>query len=109
MSYHNPFGPAMADKIFDLYEPYEDFYYNDYHQKYEPEGWYQLELPLENLRELEERMRAQIKRFDSAYYKMMVYALQWHYLMEEVEDNPQIKKLFQDLQMIRKLTGSDKV
>lgn len=107
----NPFGAAMAQEIFDLYSYDDSDWYSDNDESpvQEDTDEVQLDLPLENLRELEERMRAQIKKFDRAYHKMMIYALQWHYLQEEVEESPQIKKMFQDMQMIRKLTGSDKV
>jgi hypothetical protein len=73
------------------------------------EIWYQPELPLENVRDLEEKHRQAIKKFDRAYRKMMVYALQWHYLMEECEENAQLAKQFKDIQLIRKLNGSDRV
>jgi hypothetical protein len=115
--YENPFQPGLACEIFENHdyphateqseacadEPY-------YHQELPlEEHWYQPELPLENLRELENRLRQEIKQFERNNRKMMIFALQWYYLLEEVEDNEQVEKLFKDLQMIRKLTGSDKV
>ena len=110
------FGPQMAQEIFEYWgEPCETEQacddYPAYNLSYEPETeyWYQLDLPLENVRDLEERFRSEIVKFQRSYKKMMIYALQWHYLLDECEDNAQVEKMFNDLQMIRKLTGSDKV
>lgn len=112
----DPFGPQMAQEIFEYWGDDEaehcDSTASDMCSKYEEsdyEYWYQLDLPLESLRELEDRQRYEIKKFQRTYKKMMVYALQWHYLIEECEDNAQVEKMFKDLQMIRKLTGSDKL
>jgi hypothetical protein len=112
----HPFGAAMAEDLFDLYSYEETVAECEGDEEYdlvmddsEGEHWYQTELPLENLRELEERMRQQIHKFDRAYKKMMVYALKWYYLEQDAESNPQVEKLFKDLQMTRKLTGSDYV
>lgn len=113
----NPFGPAMAQEIFEVYDYDEcdkacavsDDIYDCEDTVDGEEYWYQTELPLENVRELEERFRQEISKFDRAYRKMMVHALKWHYLMEEVEENPQVAKMFKDMQMVRKLSGSDRV
>jgi tRNA-dihydrouridine synthase len=73
------------------------------------EVWYQAELPLENVREMEERHLREIKKFERAYRKMCHNALKWHYLMEDLKDNEQLKKMFNDIQLMRKLGGSEGV
>jgi hypothetical protein len=111
----DPFGPQVANDIFEMWgedcEPTQacDSSYPDSYEyeEGEHEHWYQPELPLENVRDLEDRYRQEINKFQRAYKKMMVYALQWHYLLEECDDNAQLEKMFKDLQMIRKLTGSE--
>lgn len=121
-SYHytkpvvDPFGPQMANEIFEDWgdeaaEPCESGYSDQLvaYEENQHEYWYQPDLPLENVRELEDRYRAEIYKFKRTYKKMMVYALQWHYLLDECEDNAQLEKMFKDLQMMRKLTGSDKL
>jgi hypothetical protein len=111
----NPFGAMLADEIFQNWdyaqseEQCGDSEYSDAKVLPEEEYWYQLDLPLENVRELEQRFRQEISKFQRAYRKMSVYALQWHHLMEEIEDSAQVEKMFKDLQMVRKLTGSDAV
>jgi hypothetical protein len=110
-----PFGPQVANDIFENWgEDCEPAQLSDYGDSYDTpetveEYWYQQELPLESLRELEERHRNEINKFQRTYKKMMVYALQWHYLIEECEENPQLDKMFRDLQLVRKLSGSDKL
>lgn len=116
-SFRGPFGPGMAEDIFKINYcdeaetapyPYDEY---ENHSKSLPdeEYWYQTELPLKNVSELETELRNEIRKWERAYNKVMIYALKWHYLLEEVEENPQVKKMFQDLQMIRKLGGSDRV
>lgn len=129
-SYHSrpkhPFGPGMAEDVFSVYD--EDDYamdecIDDYHptiEELDPEnlfnGEYQSfhfrhqdELDLETNEEREARLKNSIRKFESAYRRMCIYALKWHYLQEEVEENVQIKKMFKDMQMFRKLNGSDRV
>lgn len=112
----DPFGPQVANEIFDNWgeecEPtqlssYDDSSYGT--AEVVEDCWYQPELPLENVRDLEEHYRSEINRFQRTYKKMMVYALQWHYLIEECEENPQLDKMFRDVQLVRKLSGSDKL
>lgn len=109
-----PFGPGMAEDIFGVYDEAEAYPYET-HDEYEEiptsgeEYWYQTSLPLKSVAELEEELRNEIRKWDRAYHRVMIYALKWFYLMEEVEENPQIKKMFQDMQMVRKLGGSDRV
>lgn len=109
----DPFGAAMADEIFEVhYRDGEDYSPEETNYEYEDEDQsYQIQydLPLESLEELEQKMRQQIHKFDRAYNRMMIYALNWHYLLEECEDDAQIEKMFKDMQMIRKLRGSDYV
>jgi len=114
----NPFGPQMACEIFnvDFYDDDAESISEDWERNHSEEMipssteyWYQLDLPLENVREIEERHRQEIKRFSRAYKQMCVHALKWHYLMEDLEDNVQLKKLFNDIQLMRKLGGSEGV
>lgn len=114
----HPFGPQMACEVFGVY--YDD--YEDYDSPVSAEEgyviptdlegdeyWYQAELPLETLREMEQRHLRQIKRFEQAYRKMCHHAMKWHYLMEDLEDNSQLNKMFNDIQLMRKLGGSEAV
>ena len=110
-SEEGPFGAMLANEVFDLWQgqDLEDCTsYDGDDERYEPVEE-QLDLPLENLSELEARLRIQIQKFEVGYERMMVYALQWFHLQEECEENPQVAKLFRDMQMIRKLHGSDAV
>jgi hypothetical protein len=109
-----PFGPALADDVFKLYdyghdepECSDDSYYHL--QSIEDAEPVQLNFELETVRDMENRLLNEISKFKRGYQKMMVYALQWHHLMEELDSNPQLEKMFNDLQMIRKLTGSEAV
>jgi len=120
-----PFGPGVAQDIFECYDS-DDYaeeccdaddgrYYHDldpadlfdgeelqsYHFQYQPG------LDLETTRELEARLRNAIRKFESSWNKMSIYALKWHYLMEELEEDSQLKKQFLDIQLMRKLKGSD--
>lgn len=117
----NPFGPQMACEVFGVDE-YDDEY--DLEDCAEDEGyygnsvqaeddtteyWYQTSFELENVRELEDHHKREIKKFQRAYRKMAFQAMKWHYLMEEIEDNAQLKKMFNDIQLMRKLGGSQTV
>ena len=112
----HPFGPSMACDIFGVYE-YDDYeecpdedYESDHIKEYgEGEYWYQTELPLESVREMEQRHLREIRKFERAYRKMALYALKWHYLMEDLEGNAQLDKMFKDIQLMRKLGGSSNV
>lgn len=113
----SPFGPMMAGEIFDLYdEDYEDPLIEEsddqlakYTELFDEGNAYQESFELENIRDLEDRLRQQIRKFEIGYGKMMGNALKWHYLMEECEENHQVRKMFMDVQMMRKLNGSDTV
>lgn len=112
-----PFGPMMADEIFETHNYTEEAescgndgpWSLNKELPDDEEHWFQTELPLENVRDMERRLQNEIDKFRRCHRKMYIYALQWHYLMEECEDSEQIEKMFNDMQMIRKLTGSDKV
>lgn len=112
----NPFGPQMACNIFGVHE-YDDYELTeelgeDYYpvkSSDEQEIWFQTELPLENVRTMEQRHLKEIRKFERAYRKMALYALKWHYLMEDLEDNAQLDKMFKDIQLMRKLGGSSNV
>lgn len=110
-----PFGPQMACDVFGVHDWDDceevmdtDDYYGD-EVAVEGEYWYQTELPLENVREMEQRHLAEIKKFERAYRKMCHHAMKWHHLMEDLEDNQQLKKMFNDIQLMRKLGGSSGV
>jgi len=122
-----PFGPGVAQDIFDcrVYDDCETAYddgHEVYHENLHPtdlfdpeEGLqsyhfqYQPHLELETPRELESRLRDSIRKFERSWDKMAIYALKWHYLMEELEEDSQLKKQFMDIQLMRKLKGSDRV
>jgi hypothetical protein len=126
-NYH-PFGPDMAESIFDaryydldgecVSDEIEDSYYpssklddadlfdgelQSYHFRY------QGDLELETSEEVEAQLRHRLKKLNRAYNVMCHHALKWHYLMEDVEGNEQIKKMFKDMQLFRKMSGSDNV
>ena len=109
-------GPELADHIFNVYEddlyPSEkceddDGYILEHLTEDTEESGFQFELRLENPNELLENYRARIRKYDRAYAKMSDYALQWYNLMEDVNNNDQLEKMFKDLQMIRKLYGGN--
>lgn len=121
---YNPFGPDMADSVFGVY------YYGESESVCSEEAYpqaelddadlfdgelhsyhfqWQGELEIESQEELEARLRHRIKKFEHAHNAMCHHALKWHYLMEDVENNPQIKKMFQDMQLMRKLSGTQHV
>lgn len=122
----HPFGPGMAEDVFGVYDDRyadEDCIEADYDYAVEEideedlfDGVlqsyhfrYQGSFDLETNEEKETRLKNAIRRFETAYRKMAVYALKWHYLEEELEADPQLKKMFGDIQMMRKLKGSDRV
>lgn len=120
----NPFGPGMAESIFNLHdfdlddcvEVGDDYFYAQ--GELDPEDLfdgetqsfhfrYQEELDLETNEEREQRLKNSIRRFEQAYRVMSMYALKWHYLEEDLEEHDDLKKMFRDIQMLRKLKGSD--
>jgi hypothetical protein len=66
----------------------------------------QLQLPLESPQALLAHYRLMIHRYEQGYERMAAFALKWHSLMADVEHDPTIKKMFTDMQVMRKLTGS---
>lgn len=108
----DPFGAAMAQEIFGYHE-------NDWDPKLdqiriqraeeEENEEKQLELPLMSTAELEDELMEMIGRFERGYRKMILFALKWHHLMEDLESNPQLMRQFNDIQLIRKLSGSEGV
>lgn len=114
----NPFGPQMACDIFgvtvyDDYEATEDLVdaFSSYNgsEDLDEECWYQTEFDFESVREMEQRHLLQIRKFERAYRKMALYALKWHYLMVDLESNAQLDKMFKDIQLMRRLGGSENV
>lgn len=121
------FGPGMAEDIFgwnsfdecdevcDSYEAYDEVeddailtdMYDGVLQSFHFR--HQTSLDLETNEQREARLNTAIERFDNAYKRMCLYALKWHYLQEDLEADPQLKKQFQDIQLMRKLKGSDGV
>jgi hypothetical protein len=64
----------------------------------------QLSLQLEDPSALLAHYRKMIRRYEQGYERMAAFALKWHSLMEDVEADPSIKKMFNDMQIIRKLS-----
>jgi hypothetical protein len=96
---------VLADDMFSVNER-EGISYYDAERELQ-DDLVQLQLPLESPSELLERYREQIRHFERAHEKMAMYALKWHALLKDVDENSQVAKLFRDLQMVRKLFGSD--
>jgi hypothetical protein len=123
----DPFGPEMAAHIFDAYDYGDDDcaveasdYYGEREEKLDPEDLfngelhsyhfrYQEELDIETPQELAENLRHIKRKFRVAHQRMAHHALKWFYLSQDIENNPQIKKMFDDLQLMRKLSGSQNV
>lgn len=111
-----PRGAALAEEIFQAHWYGEDATCVDaeedsgvskncsdeeYHWMYQPS------LELETTLEIQERLQDQIRKFEYAYDKMCLAATRWHQLMEDVYEDEQVRKMFLDMQMIRKLSGLD--
>jgi hypothetical protein len=110
----NPFGPLMAEDTFrgngylGCDDEVVESEYDDVYAIVDEEP-YQLELPLTPVAELEEQLRQKISHLDRHYRAIAKAAMQWHYLQDEIEENENLAKQWRDLQMTRKLSGSDKV
>jgi hypothetical protein len=65
----------------------------------------QMELPLETPAQIIKHHRDMIRKYQLSQERMAMFALRWYYLMEDVDDDEQIAKLFNDLQFYRKLIG----
>lgn len=119
-----PVGPALADDIFGVWNDevacesdpsLEDDSYSKWQvtektgttgDPFFDECW-QPSLALETPEELRMQLQSNIRKYERGYYKMAMAALRWHQLMEDVKSNSGIAKSFSDLQMLRKLSGSD--
>lgn len=110
---YRPTGPALAEDIFrtNWGEVSAECESEEDYEAKSPEsdfGWaYQPSLELESTIELEERLQRSIRQYETAYDAMCLAALRWHQLMEDVHHNAQVKKMFLDMQMVRKLSGYD--
>lgn len=108
-------GPALAEEVFQtVWYGEEAHCSNEVDEDLQkcPDGddfyWaHQPSLGLETTLELQERLQNQIRKFEYAYDRMCIAALRWHQLMEDVHDDERIRKMFLDMQMIRKLSGMD--
>ena len=69
----------------------------------------QLNLELETVEQLAERYRQSINSFERSHTVMCAMALKWHALMQDVENDDNVADLFDNLQIIRKLIGGDKI
>jgi hypothetical protein len=104
-------GPELADHIFGVSDYYGDEddgpceksfgNYEDHLTEYNLND--QFSLQLENPNELLGMYKNKIRKYDRAYAKMAEYALQWHNLLEDIEENEHLEKMFKDLQIMRKL------
>lgn len=66
---------------------------------------YQYCLNLETIEDREEELNRMIRKTENLYESVGMYALRWHYLMQDVENNPGIESMFDNLQLLRKLSG----
>lgn len=66
---------------------------------------YQYSLNLETIEDREEELQRMIRKTENLYESLGMYALRWHYLMQDVENNPGIESMFDNLQLLRKLSG----
>lgn len=108
---HRLTGPALAGEIFrthwgdECVDVSDD--YDDLKADYDEDFMYQQSLPLESPIETQERLGRKIEEYNNAYRSMCLAATRWHQLMEDVYDDEQVRKMFLDMQMIRKLSGLD--
>jgi len=102
---------VLADEVFGMFDdnlPVVDgssFYEMSSNPNLTHDTETQLELPLEDSETLQRHYRYMIGRYERAYEHMAMLALKWHYLEQDVEDNGTIKKMFNDMQVMRKLSG----
>jgi hypothetical protein len=110
-----PTGPALAEQTYDINDWEDELcsdssdYDDDVNVQAEDYLYdqYQYTLDLESPLELQQRMQQQIRKYERAYERMCMDALRWHQLMDDVENNPQIEKAFAQMQLLRKLSGSE--
>jgi hypothetical protein len=114
VKYRNEFlTQARVEQIFDFYGLRENNYYdrvetsNEYDEEYsQKEGQeVQLCLELENLEDVEEKLRDMILKYQRALDVMGSFALLWHDLMMDLETIPHLEEEFNKFQMIRKMRG----
>ena len=108
---HRLTGPALAGEIFRTHwgeecVDVEDGYYDD-KDAFEEGHLFQESLPLESPIETQERLGRKIEEYNNGYRSMCLAATRWHQLMEDVYEDEQVRKMFLDMQMIRKLSGLD--
>lgn len=111
-----PGSVHLAEDAFDIHayeleadEPSE-YDSDDYRDVTEDEFTFypeQLTLDLLTTSECENYLYQAIRKHERAYQTMCLHALRWKQLMDDVEANPQIDKAFNDMQLLRKLSGSD--
>lgn len=112
---HRLTGPSLAGEIFRTswgdecreVEDDSDWDEKSYKDLQVEEFTYQPSLDLESPIETQERLERKIREYNTAYNAMCLAATRWHQLMEDVHDDPQVRKMFLDMQMIRKLSGLD--
>lgn len=66
---------------------------------------FQYSLDLSTIADKELELDRMKEKYERAWKTVGMYALRWHSLMEEVDNNPNIKAIFDDLQVIRKMSG----
>ena len=109
-----PSGPSLAEEVFqtDWLETEEcvaeDGYDDGPVKAVDEYQWaYQPSLELESTLELQERLQRSIRHYENCHKAMCIAALRWHQLMQDVHHSEQIRKMFMDMQMVRKLSGYD--
>lgn len=66
---------------------------------------YQYSLNLERIEDREEQLLRLIDKYERTFERLSMYALRWHYLMDDVENNTSISEMFESLQLLRRLSG----
>jgi hypothetical protein len=101
---------VLADETFGIKDfgevDVESFYEAANNPNASAERGAQLQLPLDDPHALLGHYRLMIHRYEQGYERMALFALKWHSLISDVERDPTIKKMFNDMQVMRKLTGS---
>lgn len=111
-----PIGPEMYDWVIaDSHNPVKTVSYGIYDSDdvcdtctqsnlYVPDN-FQYSLDLSTIADKELELDRMKEKYEHAWETVGMYALRWHSLMEEVDNNPNIKAIFDDLQVIRKMSG----
>ena len=66
---------------------------------------YQYTLNLERIEDREEKLQSIIDKYEETFKILGMYALRWHYLMEDVEENTSVADMFENMQLLRRLSG----